>query len=70
MTNEAFLAGYGLTQAVPGPIFSFAAYLGAAMEPTPNGIAGSAIALIAIFLPGLLLVYGMLLLTAVLAASL
>jgi chromate transporter len=60
VTNEAFLAGYGLTQAVPGPLFTFAAYLGAVMGPTPNGVAGSAIALVAIFLPGLLLVYGML----------
>jgi chromate transporter len=60
VSNETFLAGYGLTQAMPGPIFAFAAYLGAAMRPIPNGIAGSAIALIAIFLPGLLLVHGML----------
>jgi chromate transporter len=58
--NEAFLAGYGLAQAVPGPLFSFAAYLGAVMGPPPNGLAGSAMALVAIFLPGLLLVYGML----------
>jgi chromate transporter len=60
VTNDAFLAGYGLVQAVPGPLFTFAAYLGAVMGPTPNGVAGSAIALVAIFLPGLLLVYGML----------
>jgi chromate transporter len=60
VTNETFLAGYGLVQAVPGPLFTFAAYLGAVMGPTPNGIAGAAIALVAIFLPGLLLVYGML----------
>ncbi len=58
--NEAFLAGYGLAQAVPGPLFSFAAYLGAVMGPPPNGLAGSTMALVAIFLPGLLLVYGML----------
>jgi chromate transporter len=58
VTNEAFLAGYGLAQAVPGPLFTFAAYLGAVMQPQPNGIAGAAIALTAIFLPGLLLVYG------------
>ena len=57
-TNEAFLAGYGLAQAVPGPLFTFAAYFGAVMEPTPNGVAGAVIALVAIFLPGLLLVYG------------
>jgi chromate transporter len=60
VTNETFLAGYGLAQAVPGPLFTFAAYLGAVMEPPPNGVAGSAIALVAIFLPGMLLVYGML----------
>jgi chromate transporter len=60
VTNDAFLAGYGLTQAMPGPLFTFAAYLGAVMQPTPNGVAGSAIALVAIFLPGVLLVYGML----------
>jgi chromate transporter len=60
VTNDAFLAGYGLVQAVPGPLFTFAAYLGAVMGPAPNGIAGAAIALVAIFLPGLLLVYGML----------
>ena len=60
VTNERFLAGYGLAQAAPGPLFTFAAYLGAVMGPTPNGVAGAAIALVAIFLPGLLLVYGML----------
>jgi chromate transporter len=60
VSNEAFLAGYGLAQAVPGPLFTFAAYLGAVMGPPPNGFAGAAIALIAIFLPGMLLVYGML----------
>jgi chromate transporter len=59
-TNETFLAGYGLAQAVPGPLFTFAAYLGAVMGPAPNGFVGAAIALVAIFLPGLLLVYGML----------
>ena len=58
VTSEAFLAGYGLTQAVPGPLFTFAAYLGAVMGPAPNGVGGAAIALVAVFLPGLLLVYG------------
>jgi chromate transporter len=57
---ESFLAGYGLTQAVPGPLFTFAAYLGAVAGPEPNGIAGAAIALVAVFLPGLLLAYGIL----------
>ena len=60
VTNEVFLAGYGVAQAVPGPLFAFAAYLGAMMEPAPNNIIGAGIALVAIFLPGLLLVYGML----------
>jgi chromate transporter len=60
VTNEAFLAGYGLAQAVPGPLFTFAAYLGAVMGPAPNGVAGAAIALVALLLPGMLLVYGML----------
>jgi chromate transporter len=60
VTNETFLAGYGLAQAVPGPLFTFAAYLGAVMGAPPNGPAGAAIALVALLLPGLLLVYGML----------
>lgn len=60
VSASTFLAGYGLAQAVPGPLFTFAAYLGAAMGPEPNGIAGAAIALGAIFLPGLLLVTGVL----------
>ncbi|MCV3243441.1 chromate efflux transporter [Mesorhizobium sp. ZC-5] len=60
VSNETFLAGYGLTQAVPGPLFTFAAYLGAVMEPSPSGIMGASIALIAVFLPGGLLAYGVL----------
>ncbi|OCK60764.1 chromate efflux transporter [Bradyrhizobium sp. LMTR 3] len=60
VSNEDFLAGYGMAQAVPGPLFTFAAYLGAVAEPAPNGLAGASIALIALSLPGLLLVYGML----------
>lgn len=55
---DTFLAGYGAAQAVPGPLFTFAAYLGAAMGPEPNGIAGAALSLVAVFLPGLLLVVG------------
>ncbi|MBZ9678160.1 chromate efflux transporter [Mesorhizobium sp. ES1-1] len=58
VTPETFLAGYGAAQAVPGPLFTFAAYLGAISAPQPNGIAGATIALAAVFLPGLLLVYG------------
>jgi chromate transporter len=53
--EEAFLAGYGAAQAVPGPLFSFAAYLGAVMGPAPNGVAGAILCLAAIFLPGFLL---------------
>lgn len=45
---------------MPGPLFTFAAYLGAVAGPAPHGVVGAAIALVAIFLPGLLLVYGML----------
>ena len=60
VSNETFLAGYGLAQAVPGPLFTFAAYLGAVMGQPPNGLAGAAIALAALLLPGMLLVYGML----------
>jgi chromate transporter len=60
VSNETFLAGYGLAQAVPGPLFTFAAYLGAVTGPAPNGLTGAAIALVALMLPGMLLVYGML----------
>jgi len=58
VTNEEFVAGYGAAQAVPGPLFTFAAYLGAVMHQPPNGIAGAAIALVAIFLPTFLMVVG------------
>ena len=56
--NDLFLAGYGATQAVPGPLFTFAAYLGTAMSPWPNGLPGAMICLIAIFVPSFLLVFG------------
>lgn len=56
LTQDSFLAGYGAAQAMPGPLFTFAAYLGAAGAPAPNGALGAAIALIAVFLPGLLIV--------------
>jgi chromate transporter len=56
--NDAFLAGYGAAQAVPGPLFTFSAYLGAVMGPAPNGWMGATLALIAIFLPSFLLVIG------------
>ncbi|WP_226951260.1 chromate efflux transporter [Rhizobium terrae] len=58
VTNDAFLSGYGAAQAVPGPLFTFAAYLGAVMGSAPNGILGAAICLVAIFLPGFLLLVG------------
>ncbi|PZE24936.1 chromate efflux transporter [Curtobacterium sp. MCLR17_042] len=53
-----FLAGYGAAQAVPGPLFTFAAYLGAVADGSPSGLVGAAVALIAIFLPAALLVIG------------
>lgn len=58
VSNETFLAGYGAAQAVPGPLFTFAAYLGAVSGEVPNGWLGGAIALVAIFLPAFLLVLG------------
>jgi chromate transporter len=58
VSNDTFLAGYGAAQAVPGPLFTFAAYLGAMMERAPNGWIGATICLVAIFLPSFLLVVG------------
>jgi chromate transporter len=58
VTNEAFVAGYGAAQAVPGPLFTFAAYLGFAMQHEPHGWAGAALALAAIFLPAFLMTVG------------
>ena len=55
---EEFTAGYGAAQAVPGPLFTFAAYLGAVAEPEPNGWLGAAIALVAVFAPSFLLITG------------
>jgi chromate transporter len=57
-TNDTFLAGYGAAQAVPGPLFTFAAYLGAVMTPEPNGWQGALLCVGAIFLPGFLLTIG------------
>jgi chromate transporter len=57
--NDLFLAGYGAAQAVPGPLFTFSAYLGAVMGAGPGGWAGGALCLTAIFLPSFLLVTGM-----------
>ena len=56
MSNQQFVAGYGATQAVPGPLFTFSAYLGATM----GGWHGALMALVAIFLPSFLLVIGVL----------
>jgi chromate transporter len=58
VSNDLFLAGYGAAQAVPGPLFTFAAYLGTVMNPPPNGFIGALICLAAIFLPSFLLVIG------------
>lgn len=58
MTNDTFLAGYGAAQAMPGPLFTFAAYLGAAMGTEPNGWRGASLCLGFIFLPAMLLVFG------------
>lgn len=58
VSNDTFLAGYGAAQAVPGPLFTFAAYLGTVMENAPNGIVGALVCLLAIFLSSFLLVIG------------
>lgn len=58
VSNDTFLAGYGAAQAVPGPLFTYAAFLGAAMNPSPNGWIGGLVCLLAIFLPSFLLVAG------------
>jgi chromate transporter len=58
VSNNAFLAGYGAAQAVPGPLFTFAAYLGAVMASAPTGWLGAALCLGAVFLPSFLLTLG------------
>jgi chromate transporter len=58
ISDDAFLAGYGAAQAIPGPLFSFAAYLGAVVRPSPHGLFGAVLGLIGIFLPGLLILMG------------
>jgi chromate transporter len=58
--EQEFLAGYGAAQALPGPLFTFSAYVGAVQEPEPNGVAGAALALAAIFAPSFLLLGGIL----------
>ena len=58
VSDTAFLAGYGAAQAVPGPLFTFAAYLGAVATPPPHRLFGAALGLVGIFLPGLLILLG------------
>ena len=60
VSADQFLAGYGAAQAVPGPLFTFAAYLGAVLDPVPNGVAGATLALLALFLPGFLILIAVL----------
>lgn len=55
LSDDVFLAGYGAAQAVPGPLFTFAAYLGAVVRTTPHGTPGAALGLVGIFLPGMLI---------------
>lgn len=58
--SDSFLAGYGAAQGIPGPLFSFAAFLGAAMEVGPSGWIGGLLCLVVVFLPSFLLVAGVL----------
>lgn len=58
VTRADFVAGYGAAQAVPGPLFTFSAYLGATSGPQPNGAGGGLLALVAVFLPSFLLIVG------------
>lgn len=60
VSSDAFMAGYGATQAVPGPLFSFAAYLGAILNTELTGLSGAGVCLLAIFLPSFLMVFGVL----------
>jgi chromate transporter len=60
VANDTFLAGYGLAQAVPGPLFTFVAFLGSSMNIQPSGWTGAVVCLIAIFTPSFLLVVGVL----------
>jgi chromate transporter len=58
VSDNTFLAGYGAAQAVPGPLFTFAAYLGTVVTPSPHGVLGAALGLFGIFLPGVLVLLG------------
>ena len=57
ISRDLFFAGYGAAQAVPGPLFSFAAYAGALLSHPPNGLWGATLALVMIYLPSFLLVF-------------
>lgn len=69
VSEADFTAGYGVAQAMPGPLFSFAAYLGAIADVGPGGAAGATLALVAIFIPGFLLLLGALPFWALLRGS-
>ena len=58
VTNDTFMVGYGATQAMPGPLFTFAAFLGSATTNSPTGWVGGVLCLVAIFIPSFLLVAG------------
>jgi chromate transporter len=58
LSDDTFLAGYGAAQAVPGPLFTFAAYLGPVVTPEPHGLVGAALGLVSIFVPGMLILLG------------
>jgi len=58
VSDDSFLAGYGAAQAVPGPLFTFAAYLGTVVAPSPHGLPGAVLGLVGIFLPGILVLLG------------
>jgi chromate transporter len=58
VSQDSFLAGYGAAQALPGPLFTFGAYLGAVAKPSPHGIAGAGLGIVGIFLPGMLILLG------------
>ena len=58
VSDDTFLAGYGAAQAIPGPLFTFAAYLGVVVKTSPHGVTGAVLGLIGIFLPGMLILVG------------
>ncbi|SFK69957.1 chromate efflux transporter [Methylophaga sulfidovorans] len=60
ISSEQFLAGYGAAQAVPGPLFTISAYLGALLPGESGGVTGAVISLCALFLPGFLLILALL----------